>query len=38
MSLTAQNVTVGLIWLNLGKLLSIIVSAYLESTGSCVAK
>ena len=37
-NLTAQNVTVGLIWLNLGNVLSIMISAYLESNGLCVAK
>ena len=34
MTLHAQNVTVGLICDNLGNVLSIIISAYLESIGS----
>lgn len=34
MTLQAQKVTVGLIWDNLGNVLSIIISAYLESIGS----
>ena len=32
-TLTAQNVTVGFMWLNLGSVLSIIISAYFESYG-----
>ena len=38
MTLHAQNVTVGLICDNLGNVLSIIISAYLESIGSYCTK